>query len=324
MGLDRQKSRPIAYPGDIRNDSGGSAQRGLSIWASSPRMVGMLGKAEILEAFHKRVQPLAVRLAASELDRGDKSDQVNAAATAVLRELAKETPRLAVADRPSYALTLQYCFSVIILEYRHMVWPYEYMAFSRRVGELWGNFCSAAWDYPSRASVTRIKAPSFEVVRDTLLARITTNVGGHAKKDELLQDVATLFEIVGEINMKEDEVFTVDNAPHVVDFKSGFGSNEKGNMLRLQTVGRAYRIWNKDTRLLLLVRQDENNNYLNVLRRMGLWEVHTGNSAYSQISELTGANVQAVRDGVVNWERDLTPGFFAFLRQADLVGYLAW
>lgn len=114
--------------------------------------------------------------------------------------------------------------------------------------------------------------------------------------------------------------------PHVIDFKSGFGSNEKGNMLRLQSVGRAYRIWNHETRLILLVRQDQNNNYLRVLRRAGLWEVHTGDKAYDQISELTGANMQAIRREVINWEADLSDQLYKFLKNqpSDLTSYLIW
>lgn len=97
-----------------------------------------------------------------------------------------------------------------------------------------------------------------------------------------MTDVSTLFEIVGEINMKEDEVFRKADIPYVIDFKSGFGSNEKGNMLRLLTVGRAYHIWDHRTKLMLLVRQDENNNYLKVLRRSNLWEVYTGADTYKK------------------------------------------
>src|SRR5207253_6969077 len=138
--------------------------------------------------------------------------------------------------------------------------------------------------------------------------------------------VDTLFEIIGDINMREDEMFAVEGKPHVIDFKSGFGSNEKGNMLRLQTVGKAYRIWNHETRLLLLVRQEENNNYLRVLRRLGLWEVHTGSNAYEQISILTGAHMQAIRDQVIDWQSDLSAELYDYLKNqpTDLTSYLVW
>ncbi|NEN25875.1 hypothetical protein G3O08_20500 [Cryomorpha ignava] len=45
-------------------------------------------------------------------------------------------------------LMVTYCNYVVMLEVRHSVWPYEYMAFSRRIGELWEPFCKLAFEYP--------------------------------------------------------------------------------------------------------------------------------------------------------------------------------
>jgi len=281
-------------------------------------------KAEILETLHRDLREPSAIITASQVTREEKAKAINAIVGATKHKLSARVATLDVAERPNFALVLQYCCSVASLEYRHKVWPYEYMAFSRRVGELWEGFCSAAWDFPSRPEVARIDVPAFATVRNALDARIRGNIGEHGKRDEILRDVDTLFEIIGDINMNEDEVFRVGEIPHVIDFKSGFGSNEKGNMLRLQTVGKAYRIWNHQTRLLLLVRQEENNNYLNVLRRAGLWEVHTGTKAYEQISALTGADMQTVRDTVIDWPSDLSPELYKFLTDADLTSYLTW
>jgi len=281
-------------------------------------------KGELLEVFHRELQTSVNRIAENPGTREEKAWAANALVGDVKSNLSRRVETVPNAERPNYALVLQYCFSVASLEYRHKVWPYEYMAFSRRVGELWEAFCSAAWDYPSRLGVARIPAPEFNTVREALSTRIKANIGTHGKRDEIIQDTDTLFEIIGEINMHEDEVFSVDGVPHVIDFKSGFGSNEKGNMLRLQTVGRAYRIWNHQTRLLLLVRQEENNNYLRVLRRMGLWEVHTGTEAYNRISEFTGADMQAIRDMVIDWRADLSEKLYGYLTEANLTGYLIW
>jgi hypothetical protein len=283
-------------------------------------------KNEILHIFHNELSAEVPKIAGGNGTRQNKAQEVNALAGGIKATLSQRVANLPAKDRPNYALILQYCFSVASLEYRHKVWPYEYMAFSRRVGELWEAFCCAAWDYPNRPGVARIATPGFATVREALLTRIRDNIGTHNKRDELMMDVDTLFEIIGEINMREDEVFSVDQVPYVNDFKSGFGSNEKGNMLRLQTVGRAYRIWNKDTHLLLLVRQDQNNNYLNVLRRSGLWEVHTGTAAYRQISAFTGADMQKIRDSVINWKADLSNELYGYLKDqpTDLTAYLAW
>ncbi|MEM6316997.1 MAG: hypothetical protein AAF960_04965 [Bacteroidota bacterium] len=37
-------------------------------------------------------------------------------------------------------LMVTYCNYVVMLEVRHSVWSYQYMAFSRRIGELWEPF----------------------------------------------------------------------------------------------------------------------------------------------------------------------------------------
>lgn len=283
-------------------------------------------KREFLDEFHRKLRGPVAKVVGRRETREQKAREVNALVGAIRAPLSRDVGTKPRDERPTYALILQYCFSVASLEYRHKVWPYEYMAFSRRVGELWESFCRAAWDHPSRPSVARIPAPAFGSVRKALFDRIKTNIGAHGKREKILEDVEKLFEIIGEINMEEDEVFALADVPHVIDFKSGFGSNEKGNMLRLQTVGRAYRIWNDETRLLLLVRQEENNNYLRVLRRLGLWEVFTGKDAYDQISQLTGADMQKIRNTVIDWRSDLSPGLYRYLKNqpTDLTNYLSW
>lgn len=285
-----------------------------------------LSKAEVLSHFHDRVRRRVDEIGASSSTREENARLVNRLVNETKTALFDELQLPDGCDRQLAKLIIQYCYSVVSLEYRHRVWPYEYMAFSRRVGELWEQFCSAAWDYPTRDAVKRIAPPEFEAVRGVLRRRIEANIAGNQNRDILMSDVVTLFDLVGDINMREDEVFAVNSVPHVVDFKSGFGSNEKGNMLRLQSVGQAYRLWNPETNLLLLVRQETNNNYLSVLKRMGLWSVHTGSDAYKKISELTGADMQWIRETIIDWPRDLSPEFLAFLKRQprDLTTYLAW
>jgi|ERR1700733_1274848 len=289
-------------------------------------MASTLRKADLLNQFHRLLKKPVLEIVSERCTHQEKAQKVNALVNAAKAALSPVLNEIPINKRSDSALVLQYCYTVVSLEYRHMVWPYEYMAFSRRIGELWEAFCSAAWDYPSKPDVARITAPEFNAVRAVLKDRLRENIGKHEKKDAVLKDIDTLFEIIGDINMREDEVFTVKGIPYVVDFKSGFGSNEKGNMLRLQTVGRAYRIWNHQTKLLLLVRQEQNNNYLSVLRRAGLWSVLTGGAAYDQISEITGADMQQVRRDTISWSADLSPDFYRYLRSqpSDLTSYLAW
>ena len=45
-------------------------------------------------------------------------------------------------------LHITYASYVVMLEFRNKVWPYEYMAFARRIGELWEPFCKETFSYP--------------------------------------------------------------------------------------------------------------------------------------------------------------------------------
>lgn len=286
----------------------------------------MIDKAKVLAALHTSLMPAVERVTKLGLTHQQKAQQVNALVTEQRNKLVASIQELSKDERGTAALVIQYCCTVVGLEYRHRVWPYEYMAFSRRIGELWEAFCRTAWTYPVDPTVARMDAPDFSDVRKALLGRITSNLGTHDKAKEVMEDVSTLFEIVGDINMREDEVFRKADIPHVIDFKSGFGSNEKGNMLRLLTVGRAYRIWDHRTKLMLLVRQDENNNYLKVLLRSKLWEVYTGAGTYKKIEEITGADIQSVRNGIIDWQEDLSREFYNYLKSqpTDLTAYLVW
>lgn len=283
-------------------------------------------KSSFLDYLHETLPREVAEIKAVGGPHQNQAKAVNKAISEHRNELVSKIPSALTTDeRQQILIVLQYCISVVSLEYRHAVWPYEYMALSRRVGELWERFCCSAWDIPSRPNLERITPPSFEVV----LNNINQNLLGAASQ-EGKEAVGRIFDdlrdIIGEINMVEDEVFTLDNTPHVIDFKSGFGSNEKGNMLRLRTVGKAYRLWNPETKLLFLVRQEQNNNYLKVIKREGLWDVHCGRDAYAQIDAITGSNMNLIRDEVVDFEADLSNGFWGDLNShlSDLSGYLRW
>lgn len=50
-------------------------------------------------------------------------------------------------------LLLDYTMYVVMLEFRNKVWPYEYMAFARRIGELWEPFCKETFYYPGKTAI---------------------------------------------------------------------------------------------------------------------------------------------------------------------------
>jgi len=283
-------------------------------------------KKKFLDSYHSELSRQVGEIANQTISHKEKAKQVNKVISNRHETLLSEIGDLDDTQEKQQSLLIaQYCTSVVSLEYRHRVWPYEYMALSRRVGELWERFCRSAWDSPSRLNVSRIEAPQFSTVGSALRKRLESALSVEDKAPAL-SDIEALFELVGDINMKEDEMFVIDQIPHIVDFKSGFGSNEKGNTLRLLTVGRAYKLWNPQTKLFLLVRQEQNNNYLEVLKRSGLWEVRCGDEAYDTIDEFTGSDFSKIRRHVVDFERDLSSDLWTELSShlTDLTSYLEW
>ena len=283
-------------------------------------------KASLFEQYHAALANPVKTISSLNETHQNKAKQVNKMIAEMQGVLAEQMTFVGSDhEKQQSLLVIQYCTSVVSLEYRHMVWPYEYMALSRRVGELWERFCRAAWDHPSRANVSRMDAPKFSDVSHSLRGRLQASISEDYRMSAF-SDIDALLDLVGEINMKEDEMFLLDGTPHIIDFKSGFGSNEKGNTLRLQTVGRAYKIWNPNTKLFLLVRQEQNNNYLNVIKRSGLWDVLCGDAAYSVIDELSGSNTLALRREIIDFQADLSDVFWSDLSShlSDLTAYLKW
>lgn len=263
----------------------------------------------------------------TSIDKKEKAKQVNAALNAVLT-LVKDTftqqQNLDTEDKAIMALIVQYVFTCLSLENRHTVWNYNSIDFSRRVGELWERFCSVAWDYST--SAIRFNAPNFSVVTTSIINRAQTLTTSSPQQQDILDLVNDLLEIIGDINLKEDEMFHLNGTRYVVDFKSGFGSNEKGNMLRLQAVSRAYKRFDPNTNLLLLVRQNTNNNYLNVLRQSQTWDIYTGTQSYQKIQALTNVKILWVIQNVVDFRNDLPQSFLTYLQttSGNPINYLDW
>ena len=159
-----------------------------------------------------------------------------------------------------------YCNIVVMIESRNAVRPYEYMDFSRRVGELWEPFCKLCFYYPINY-INLFVPPLFADVKKKLTDEITTYIDKLAisdgQKNELKKYYDKVWSLVtsGEIQLELDLHFEHAGAQYVVDFKSGFGSNEKGNTNRLLLVATIYSNLEENYNCLLFVRAEENNSY---------------------------------------------------------------
>lgn len=227
-------------------------------------------------------------------------------------------------------LMITYTNDVIMLETRNTVWEYDYMAFSRRVGELWEPFCKLCFQYPIN-NITMFVPPLFSEVKKDLTNEIEEYISKlnitKEEKAQLGKYYEKVWKLVtsGEIQLECDLHFTDGKKKYIVDFKSGFSSNEKGNTNRLLLVGSVYQnIDNEDFECLIFVRSTDNNHYLNTLQNSGVWSTFCGNETYNQIFHYTGFDIHKWIEYNINWMEDFTPLMRATIESKDLENYLIW
>jgi len=226
-------------------------------------------------------------------------------------------------------LMITYCNIVVMIESRNSVRPYEYMDFSRRVGELWDPFCKLCFYYPVN-DVSLFVPPLFSEVKKKLTDEIVDYINKlnitPEEKEELKKYYDKVWSLVtsGEIQLELDLHFVSREQKYVVDFKSGFGSNEKGNTNRLLLVASIYKNLSENYKCLLFVRAEENNSYFNTLKNSGVWEAFCGSEAYEKIREYSGYNIKNWIDTNMDWVNDFKPETIMHFQELNLLHYLLW
>lgn len=228
-------------------------------------------------------------------------------------------------------LASTYCAQVAMLDLRNQVWAYEYMAFSRRIGELWERFVHIPFTY-SVTDVSPFVPPLFSEVRASLRKEIEDYIRelplSDDEKTELLDYYEKVWVLVdsGEISLQLDLHAEIAGRKVNIDFKSGFGSNEKGNTNRLLMVATIYKNLEEDYENVLLVRarEDLNNHYFRTLRNSEVWQAHSGEDAYGKIGEFTGFDLRGWISQNIAWEDDLLPETVSHFTENNLMGYLEW
>ena len=129
----------------------------------------------------------------------------------------------------------------------------------------------------------------------------------------------------GEIQLECDLHFTEGTNKYIVDFKSGFGSNEKGNTNRLLLVGSIYKnIEAENYKCLIFVRSTENNHYLTTLHNSGVWEISCGVGTYERIRDFTGYDIHDWITSNIDWMNDFSPHMRESILRNGLENYLIW
>jgi len=226
-------------------------------------------------------------------------------------------------------LMITYTNYIVMLESRNDVWPYEYMTFSRRIGELWEPFCKLCFAYPIN-KVTLFIPPLFSEVKKKLSDEIEVYIDklkiSKEEKEQLKKYYYKVWGLVtsGEIKLELDLHFIYKNQKFVVDFKSGFGSNEKGNTNRLLLVASIYQNLEENYNCMIFVRADENNHYFQTLKNSGIWDAFSGAEAYNQMNLFSGFDIKSWIELNVNWENDFKKETMQFFKQNNLDQYLIW
>jgi hypothetical protein len=148
------------------------------------------------------------------------------------------------------------------------------------------------------------------------------------QKADLLSYYERVWSLVGsgEVKLELDLHFARKDKKYVVDFKSGFGSNEKGNTNRLLLVASAYKVLDEGHICQIYVRTEEegNNNYLRILKRSQLWEVYCGKEVYQKIQEVTGFDLAKWLKINAKWSADFMPSTYKHFEDHDLIRFLKW
>ena len=124
--------------------------------------------------------------------------------------------------------------------------------------------------------------------------------------------------------MELDLHFSHNDQKYVVDFKNGFGSNEKGKTNRLLLVATIYQNLDENYTCLLFVRAEENNSYFNTLKNSGIWDAYCGSEAYEKIKEYSGYNLKLWTDTNIDWATDFNTETTAHFTDNNLLQYLLW
>lgn len=300
-----------------------------------PRRYSIMNKIELLTIFREKGEKVLQKIEQKNLSKKEKSklvnEKLNKFKLKIIKEVLDDKKEEKSKELLELILLINYVSNIVMLECRNEVWEYDYMTFSRRIGELWEPFCKLTFEYSIRP-LKIIKAPKFEDFEKNAkkkgLEFIQELVLEETIKKELIEYYTIPWSFVdsGGIKLELDLHFTQDGVNYNCDFKSGFSSNEKGNTNRLLLVASIYNHLGEYEKTILFVRQNEfdNNHYLSKLKKSGKWDVYCADDAYDAMRRFTGFDLRKWLDENVNWKEDLTPKFRKFLEEKELLKYLTW
>lgn len=294
-------------------------------------------KAQLLSYFRSMSSKELVNIQRSTIDYRHQASMINAVIREIKEQVISDMLHAARINQwrnnsiLDAVLMITYAADIVMLESRNIVWPYEYMAFARRIGELWEPFCKEAFNY-SIKPLDLIDPPVFEKIKDEIIESVDEYISNIDVDNVIKRQLRYYYRIPwsmidsGGTKLELDLHFTQSGINYNCDFKSGFSSNEKGNTNRLLMVASIYQLISNEEKMIIFVRQEEeqNNHYLQTLKNSRYWEVYCADEAYMKIAEFTGFNLREWLDTNALWEQDISYEFKSHLISNDLIKYLTW
>ena len=294
-------------------------------------------KAQWISTFRDVGDTILADLEKTKKSRKDMASEINKCIKEYREQEIKRIETIAKTDAwnnqtlLNEILMLTYAPYIVMLEYRNKVWEYEYMAFARRIGELWEPFCKLAFDFPVK-SLSIIDPPNFDEVQTKIKSNAAEYIDSLDLSREIKEELKRHYDIPwtmvdsGGIKLGLDLHFEQDGIHYNCDFKSGFSSNEKGNTNRLLLVASIYNSLGEIEKTILFVRQpeDDNNHYLQTLKNSPYWDVYCANDSYAAMREFTGFDMRKWLDENADWQNDISEEFRQHLQENDLLKYLTW
>lgn len=294
-------------------------------------------KAQWISTFRDVGDTILADLEKTKKSRKDMASEINKCIKEYREQEIKRIEAIAKTDAwnnqtlLNEILMLTYASYIVMLEYRNKVWEYEYMAFARRIGELWEPFCKLAFDFPVKV-LSIIDPPNFDEVQTKIKSNAAEYIDSLDLSGEIKEELKRHYDIPwtmvdsGGIKLGLDLHFEQDGIHYNCDFKSGFSSNEKGNTNRLLLVASIYNSLGEIEKTILFVRQpeDDNNHYLQTLKNSPYWDVYCANDSYAAMREFTGFDMRKWLDENADWQNDISEEFRQHLQENDLLKYLTW
>lgn len=293
----------------------------------------ILNKEELLKFFRDKSNRFLNEIIKETSDYKKQANKINKMIQRLRDELLGIVleKNLSKSKQLDHILLINYVTNVVMLEYRNKVWNYDYMAFSRRIGEIWEPFCKLPFYYPVN-NLSIYEPPKFEDVKNNLKIEIQEYIDKlkitNDEKKELINYFKSAWALVesGGIKLELDLHFIQNNTHYDIDYKSGFSSNEKGNTNRLLLVASIYNTLPNKHKNMMFVRQaeEDNNHYLQTLKNSPYWDVYCADEAYKKIEQFTGFSLRKWMDENMNWHQDINAEFRDYLARNDLLKYLTW